>query len=203
MLCLIGLIICCLFIIFIVRKLTVEWYVVQPYEKKVLSKFNDAPQAAQKLQAIDVKTGQLIDTLWAAYKNTDPKGQDYILSYNLKHRWRPHRVKENDSKGPNDTSYTIEKGDLVALCLREKVTGSETMHDMHTVEFVNLHELAHIASDDYGHSRQFWLNFYWVLRNAKKFGFHQPRDYRKFPVNYCGLDVEYNPYYDPDLVNNQ
>jgi hypothetical protein len=34
------------------------------------------------------------------------------------------------------------------------------------------------------------------LENAKESGIHTPTDYKKKPVEYCGMDIQDNPYYD-------
>ena len=68
--------------------------------------------------------------------------------------------------------------------------------DENTLTFVALHELAHIMTKSVGHTEEFWDNFKFLLENAKECNVHQPRDYKKDPVEYCGMDIHDNPYYD-------
>ena len=99
-------------------------------------------------------------------------------------------------EAPNDdgSSYTINKGDLVALCIRHKEQG-HPFHDYNTLLFVIIHEMAHIASVSEGHNSEFVENFKWLLQNANKLGYYEPVNYQKSPITYCGVKVTNNPYY--------
>ena len=99
-------------------------------------------------------------------------------------------------EAPNDdgSSYTINKGDLVALCLRHKTDG-HPFHDNNTLLFVIIHEMSHIASISEGHNSEFITNFKWLLNEAKSLGYYDPIDYRKSPITYCGVKVTNNPYF--------
>ena len=70
------------------------------------------------------------------------------------------------------------------------------MIDEHTLMLVAIHELSHIATKSIGHKTEFWDNFKFLLENAKEAGIHTPKDYKKKPVEYCGMDIKDNPYYD-------
>jgi hypothetical protein len=160
----------------------------------VLGGFTDMVQAADRLAKINRKNVQLIEFMIGKYTTSGSHG--YLLATRLKKRYKSDRLLENDPPDKDNTSYTEDKGEKIALCLREKVTGHDNLHDNSILEFVDLHELAHIASEGYGHDQEFWDNFAFLLNEAKLSGVHTPVDYSKFPVNYCGLDVGYNPYYD-------
>lgn len=99
-------------------------------------------------------------------------------------------------EAPNDdgSSYTINKGDLVALCLRHK-EHNHPFHDYNTLLFVIIHEMSHIASISEGHNSEFITNFKWLLQNAKALGYYEPVNYQKSPITYCGIKVTNNPYY--------
>jgi hypothetical protein len=94
----------------------------------------------------------------------------------------------------NSTSYTINKGDLMALCLRHKKE-EHPFHDFNTLLFVTIHEMAHIASVSEGHGEEFIKNFKFLLTEAKALGYYDPVDYRNNPITYCGLAVTNNPYF--------
>ena len=70
------------------------------------------------------------------------------------------------------------------------------MIDEHTLMFVAIHELSHIATKSVGHKQEFWDNFKFLLENAKECGVHSPVDYKNKPTQYCGMDIKDNPYYD-------
>jgi len=99
-------------------------------------------------------------------------------------------------EAPNDdgSSYTINKGDLVALCLRHK-KHDHPFHDNNTLLFVIIHEMSHIASISEGHNSEFVTNFKWLLGEAKALGYYEPIDYRTSPITYCGVKVTNNPYF--------
>jgi len=99
-------------------------------------------------------------------------------------------------EAPNDdgSSYTINKGDLVALCIRHKTNG-HPFHDYNTLLFVIIHEMAHIASISEGHNSEFIANFKWLLQEAKLLGYYEPVNYQKSPMTYCGVKVTNNPYF--------
>jgi hypothetical protein len=99
-------------------------------------------------------------------------------------------------EAPNDdgSSYTINKGDLVAICLRHKKT-EHPFHDNNTLLFVMIHEMSHIASISEGHNSEFVTNFKWLLQQAKSLGYYEPVNYKKSPITYCGVNVTNNPYF--------
>lgn len=107
------------------------------------------------------------------------------------------RIIENDPKTSNDTSYTIDKGEKMYFCIRNKVDGR--LIDEDTVLFVALHEISHIGNSTWGHDKSFWRTFKFILREAEAAGIYTPVDYQKNPIVYCGLNVDYNPYYDGNL----
>ena len=70
------------------------------------------------------------------------------------------------------------------------------MIDEHTLMFVAIHELSHIATKSIGHKTEFWENFKFLLEQAKAAGIHTPRDYKKEPQKYCGITIRDSPAYD-------
>ena len=93
------------------------------------------------------------------------------------------------------TAYSENKGEKLAFCVTKKKNGTQLI-DEHTLTFVAIHELSHIASKSIGHNDEFWSNFKFLLINAKEAGIYQPENYKKNPVEYCGMKIRDNPYYD-------
>ena len=106
-------------------------------------------------------------------------------------------VENSPTNFKNDTSYTINKGSVLALCLRDKKTNK--IHDLNTLTFVALHEMTHIALEDVNHPRSFWVLFKFLLKEAEKSGVYTSRNYSIKPKVYCGMTIEYNPAYDTSL----
>jgi hypothetical protein len=94
------------------------------------------------------------------------------------------------------TAYSENKGEKLAFCLNKTKKGEDNMIDEHTLIFVAIHELSHIATESIGHKSEFWSNFKFLLECAKEAGIHDPTDYKKTPTEYCGMKIRDNPYYD-------
>ena len=94
------------------------------------------------------------------------------------------------------TAYSENKGEKLAFCLNRVKNNNEELIDEHTLLFVALHELSHIATESIGHKPEFWANFKFILENAKEAGIHDPKDYKEAPAEYCGMNIRDNPYYD-------
>ena len=94
------------------------------------------------------------------------------------------------------TAYSENKGEKLAFCLNRTRKGEDNMIDEHTLMFVAIHELSHIATKSIGHKTEFWDNFKFLLENAKDAGLHDPEDYKEKPTEYCGMKISDNPYYD-------
>lgn len=103
-----------------------------------------------------------------------------------------------NSKG--NTSYTENKKHLV-LCLREKKPNSQglyNLHDINTMMFVVIHELAHMMNNGFGHTdgpKGFWSLFKFMLENAVEANVYTPVNYARTPVLYCGLLLTYSPLF--------
>ena len=94
------------------------------------------------------------------------------------------------------TAYSENKGEKIAFCLNRKKKNDEVLIDEHTLMFVAIHELAHIATKSIGHKSEFWENFKFMLQCAKESGIHDPTDYKQNPTEYCGMTINDNPYFD-------
>jgi hypothetical protein len=119
-------------------------------------------------------------------------------------RYNPDNLAENSPEDPSgDTSYTIDKGAIVAICLRERdaaVGGAHGIHDLDTLTFVTLHEMAHIAVDDIDHPPRFWSAFRFILEGAEDAGVYTSPNYAQAPRQYCGVNIDYNPRFDKNTA---
>lgn len=126
-------------------------------------------------------------------KNTQIIIEQILTNYN------PEVIYENQPTGKDGTSYTLDKGSKLVLCLRDKKT--KQLHDIDILVFVALHEVAHMGNQTWGHDDKFWQTFKFLLNEAKLAGVHNPKDYALRPVVYCGLPIDYNPFYDNSIKN--
>ena len=93
------------------------------------------------------------------------------------------------------TAFSENKGEKIAFCLNTTKEGNKLI-DINTLTFVALHELSHIMTVSIGHKQEFWQNFKFLLQNAKIAGIYDPINYKKNPKQYCGMNINDNPYYD-------
>tara|TARA_B100000927_G_C16457734_1_gene466578 strand:- start:186 stop:794 length:609 start_codon:yes stop_codon:yes gene_type:complete len=130
-------------------------------------------------------------------KLVDKVGKEYPDKENVKRLVKGFDPKKVYEILPTSeyTAYSENKGEKLAFCLTKSKHG-DTLIEEDTLLFVGIHELAHIMTKSIGHHREFWANFKFLLINAKKYGIHQPKDYKENPVTYCSMDITDNPYYD-------
>jgi len=142
----------------------------------------DSQDAANLIATIREKLEILVDHL----KKTHPEDDIRILMLNQ--NFKPNRLKEGDENS-GYTSYSINKGEQIVLCLRNK----NSLVDINTMMFVVLHELAHIATESIGHTPEFWNNFKWILEESINIGIYTKKDYSKDAVEYCGMTISTTP----------
>jgi len=144
--------------------------------------------AADMLAKITVKCKELVDYCGEKHPNKD-NVKRLVSGYN------PQRVMETLPTSKY-TAYSENKGEKIAFCLNKTREGEDNMIDEHTLMFVAIHELSHVATKSVGHKTEFWDNFKFLLENAKDAGIHVPVDYKESPQEYCGMKISDNPYYD-------
>jgi hypothetical protein len=144
---------------------------------------NNKSTAANVLAQIKLNMIKLVDYL----KNNIEKFPDYA-SYikDLIKRTRVIYIFETP-KDEKYTSYTINKGEKIVFCLRSKLF--DEIHDMNTLMYVVIHELAHVGCPEYGHTPLFKKIFKFLLKQSIQINIYKPVDYRIKPQNYCGMTI--------------
>ena len=112
----------------------------------------------------------------------------------LAEKFNPRKISETLPTSKY-TAYSENKGEKLAFCTTTTKEGSKLI-DENTLAFVAVHELGHVMTESVGHTKEFWQNFKFLLKNAVKIGIYEPIDYKKKPKNYCGMKITDNPYYD-------
>lgn len=116
----------------------------------------------------------------------------------LTQRFKPEPDRLMESTPDADhTSYSVNKGESVYFCLRQRQGADESLVNENIMMFVALHEMAHMITDSIGHEPDFWNNFGWLLREAEKIDVYQHQDFKAHPVRYCGTNITDQPRYDP------
>ena len=91
----------------------------------------------------------------------------------------------------DETAYSENKGDVIAICLDDFHRGKEPLNDAY---FVMLHELAHVGNDSWGHDDSFWECFSHLLSHATAAGLYKWQDYSESPSSLCGKAINYQPF---------
>lgn len=153
-------------------------------KKYYVRKLPDKQEAADKLANIGIKLQKLIDGLDLEDKE---KGK---YNKQLKDRFNSDYITEN-IPGSDFVAYSVNKGDELSLCVREKDT--EKFMDDNIIIFVAIHELAHIMTPEQQHTPLFWDNMKYLLEQGSSMGIYTPVDYSKNPEMYCGMEINSSP----------
>ena len=151
----------------------------------------DKQDAANTLSNVRIKLVKLCDILKQKYPDK-PQIKQMITNFSSD----PSRYIEA-TPDSSHTSYSINKGESVHLCLRERNTHDESIVSDNVLLFVALHELSHIITKSIGHGPDFWNNFGWLLQEAEREGIYTYTNFRSHPVSYCGVTISDSPRYDP------
>jgi hypothetical protein len=151
----------------------------------------DKQEAADLMAKLRLKMAKFYMHLEAKFPD---KAQVVLLKKNFKPE--SHRFFESTPDAEH-TSYSVNKGEAVHMCLRQRGGQSEELVNENVLMFVALHEMAHMVTPTIGHDAQFWNNFGWLLEKAETLGVYKSTNFREHPVSYCGVKITDMPNYDP------
>lgn len=150
----------------------------------------DKQEAADLLARVRQRMQKLYNYLIATYPE---KLQVKQLRQNFKPD--PSRISESTPDAEH-TSYSVNKGESVHLCLRQRQGNNESLVKENVMTFVALHEMAHMITTTIGHGPDFWNNFGWLLKISEEQGIYTYEDFSAHPVSYCGVKITDSPKYD-------
>jgi len=152
----------------------------------------DKQQAADLLARVRQKLQKLIDVLRQRYPY-----KPQVVQLNQKFEADPRRFYEATPDSEH-VSYSVNKGDSIHLCLRQRDDKKESLVDENVMVFVALHEMGHVITSPSvaSHGPEFWNNFGWLLREAEALGIYKYQDFKAHPVKYCGEKITDQPKYD-------
>jgi len=145
----------------------------------------DSLDAANMLADISDKLTKLVEHVVSKDSEKDGIQQ-------LKRNFNSRNIIEN-TPGGQYTAYSVNKGEQLALCLRD--AKDDTFIELNLIIFVAIHEIAHVMTDEVGHTKKFWNNMRYLLEEGEKIGIYTPEDYSKNPKMYCGLEINSSPYH--------
>jgi len=152
----------------------------------------DKEKAADLLARVRAKLNKLISVLRQRYP-----GKPQVIQLNEKFEADPKRFYEATPDSEH-ISYSVNKGDSIHLCLRQRDEDKENLVDENVMVFVALHEMGHVITPPTvaSHGSEFWNNFGWLLREAEAIEIYKYQDFRAHPVKYCGEKITDQPKYD-------
>ena len=157
--------------------------------KYLVRKLKDSKDAANKLAELNGHIFKIID-----HCQTTKKENIELLKEN----YNPDTLSET-IPGSKYTSYSVNKGEEIAICIRNK---DNTFMNINTILFVTIHELAHVMTLSTGHTKEFWNNMKYLLEEAEKINLYKPVNYNKYNESYCGMTINSTPY-DFDKKNSK
>lgn len=137
----------------------------------------DADEAADHLARLDVMIKQFLNLA----DQKDPRIR------NIHARWSG-TLTETPTDADN-VAYSLGKNSIF-ICVRER---DGSLADINTSMFVLLHELAHVSTDSYGHTKEFWKNMKYLLEIAEELGVYRYVDHDKHIESLCGRVLGTNP----------
>ena len=149
---------------------------------KVQSK-DDKQAAADTLAILRIKLRKMSDHLLRNFPSSN-------CAKNLKNNYNDFKYLSENNDTRYHTSYTVNKGEEMVLCIRQTNNSLVPMND---ITFVALHEMAHICTSSRDHTPEFWTNFSFLLQEAVKLQLWEYIDYDKRPVDYCGIMITDTP----------
>ena len=151
-------------------------YLVRDQEDKQL--------AANLLSKIWINIQKLDEHLYNN-KNNYKNYEKYIEQ--MHNKLKKTKIQESTDNGVY-TSYSINKGEQIIFCLRSRrETGK--LHELNLLMYVVLHELAHVACPEYGHTDLFKEIFAFLANEGVKINIYNKIDFRLNNREYCGLTI--------------
>jgi predicted metal-dependent hydrolase len=105
----------------------------------------------------------------------------------IQKRW-DGRLKETTFHS-KDIAFSVKK-EAVYVCVRDK---EGKLVDPTVAFFVLLHEFAHVACPEIGHTESFWRIFRWLLELAETTGHYEWNHHEETPQLYCGRHIYSSP----------
>jgi hypothetical protein len=119
------------------------------------------------------------------YKDMEP----YIIQLNDKLKDKEIVIQEGADDGIY-TSYSVNKGEELVFCLRSRNSkNKDKLHDLNLLMYVVLHEVAHIACPEFGHTELFKKIFSFLTTKAIELGIYKKINFREKNEEYCGMMI--------------
>lgn len=149
----------------------------------LVNNLTDKQEAADLLAQIKINVLKLRKYLI----NNKKKYYNYIKYIDLLDDRLDDVIIKEKTENNNFTSYSVNKGEEIIFCLRSKKDNS--LHNINLIMYVALHEFAHVACPEIGHTMLFKQIFKFFLEIGIKLGIYKYTDYENDVKEYCGIYI--------------
>ena len=146
----------------------------------LVRKLPDSQKAADYLASVNKDLQKIVKHMAAKYPDKEEVKR-------LFENFNPNNISEGSAES-GYTSYSVNKGERIILCIRQKNT-EDSFVDKNVLIYVAVHEIAHLATSSIGHDQAFWDNFKFILNEAVDIGLYKKVDFVKNPTPYCGIKI--------------
>lgn len=154
-------------------------------KNQLVRNMDNKEEVAEMFSEIKKRISKLLQHLKGKY----PKNEQFNR---LRENFNPENIRETDIND-SGTSYSINKGSELSICVRDKNDENYKLHELNTIMFVVIHELSHIMSKSYGHNEEFGDNFKFLLQESISAGIYSNENYSLNNKDYCGIKITSNP----------
>lgn len=133
---------------------------------------------------------ELIDYVHHKTQQSNHMYKDYIQR--IKNRLPHVQIRETPANS-NYTSYSVNKGEELNMCIRSKVTNQ--FHSINELLYVAIHEIAHIGCPEVGHTKLFYDINKFLLKQAMEYNIYNYVNYNAQPMEYCGIKLNHTILY--------
>lgn len=167
----------------------VEFFDKNKIRKKYLVRNKpDKDKAVSTLFKIEISLIRLIERLFQDIHEIEKDGMKEYVD-RLKGVMDNVKIQES-SADSKYTSYSVNKGELLVFCIRSKNTSE--IHDVNDLLYVAIHELAHIACPEVGHTPLFFEINKYLVNKAIGYNIYNYINYSIDKRDYCGMELNFN-----------
>lgn len=152
--------------------------------KYLVRNVKDCQQAANILQQIVDRIEILLKHVYNKNKIKTSVFKQYV---NIIYQKFPTILFRESTSKNKFTSYSVNKGEEIVMCLRSKST--HELHDLNEILYVAIHEIAHVGCPEIGHTDLFNKINTYLLENAVECKVYQYKNYDMKPEEYCGIEI--------------
>lgn len=153
--------------------------------KYLVRNLQDKEHAANMLARIRNNVLILTDHL---VKNKNKSYKEYKKYIDQLNRRIRDTVINESNENSAYTSYSVNKGEQIVFCIRSKKKKNQ-IHKLNLVMYVALHELAHVACPEQGHTDLFKYIFAFLTQVAMDINMYKKIPFNETPKEYCGLVI--------------